>query len=270
MSRTWIPVTWLGAAALAWGLAATAQAGEARGITQAVSEARLSMPVAGRVEGLKVRQGSRVKAGQVLLHLDRDLEALEVERRRLQVADEARLDQLQQRAETLRQQVAALRELAQSGGVADKQWQDERLALQAVEAEQRGLQAAKARERVDLKLARTQYERRQLRAPMAGVVTQLDIRVGESVVPHSPLMTLVDVSRVRFLGTVPARDAQQLKVGDAVTVAVGPEGEAVQRAAQLVYVAPVADASSGLVEVVAEFDNSDGRVRPGISGRMRY
>jgi RND family efflux transporter MFP subunit len=253
----------IGALSPAWG-------GEARGITQAIMEARLSMPVAGRVESLQVRQGSRVKAGQELLHLDRDLEALELERRRLQLADDVRLQELKRREATLLKQVQDLRELAQTGGVSRKQLQDETLAWQAAQSERQALEAAKQRERVDVKLARTQYARRHLRAPIAGVVTQLDIRPGESVVPHSPLMTVVDVSRVRFMGTVPAQDAQQLQVGDAVTVEVGPKGEALKRPAKLVYVAPVADASSGLVEVVAEFDNSDGRVRPGISGRMVY
>jgi hypothetical protein len=36
----------------------------------------------------------------------------------------------------------------------------------------------------------------------------------------------------------------------------------------VVFVSPVADPSSGLLEVIAEFENFDGSVRPGISGRL--
>jgi multidrug efflux pump subunit AcrA (membrane-fusion protein) len=38
----------------------------------------------------------------------------------------------------------------------------------------------------------------------------------------------------------------------------------------LVFVSPVTDPSSGLVEVIAEFDNADGVVRPGITGRLLF
>jgi multidrug efflux pump subunit AcrA (membrane-fusion protein) len=38
----------------------------------------------------------------------------------------------------------------------------------------------------------------------------------------------------------------------------------------VVFVSPVADPLSGLVELVAEFDNADGSVRPGVAGRIHY
>lgn len=245
-------------------------AGEAPGITQAVREAQLSMPVAGRVEDLQVREGSVVKSGQVLLHLDRQLEALEVQRRQLQLKDQVHLRDLRQREHTLREQVAALHALAQTGGVARKQWQDESLALQTVVAERDALLEAKKREEVELALAQEAYERRHLRAPISGVVTQMNVRLGESVVPHSPLLTLVDVSRVRFRGTVPAVEARQLRAGAQVSVEIRAGDQWLKRVAQLVFVSPVADASSGLLEVIAEFDNRDGSIRPGVSGRMLY
>jgi multidrug efflux pump subunit AcrA (membrane-fusion protein) len=37
-----------------------------------------------------------------------------------------------------------------------------------------------------------------------------------------------------------------------------------------VFVSPVTDAASGLVEVIAEFDNADGSVKPGVSGRLIF
>ena len=46
-------------------------ASSARGVTQALRDAKLSMTVAGRIEGMLVREGSRVRQGQLLMHLDR-------------------------------------------------------------------------------------------------------------------------------------------------------------------------------------------------------
>lgn len=254
-------------ACLLWA-GAQAQQG-APGITQALREARLSMPVAGRVEGLFVREGSAVRAGQVLLHLDRNLEELEVQRRRLLLQDQARLLELRNKEATLREQVAALAPLVASGGVSRKQLEDETLALGAVAAERQALEEAKQREKIELDLAQEAFERRHLRSPIAGIVTRLAVRPGESVAPHEPVVSVVDVSRVRFVGTVPAAEGHRLKAGGQVSLALGGDGQ-LRRSARVVYVSPTADASSGLVEVIAEFDNRDGSVRPGISGRLLY
>lgn len=251
--------------------ATLAQTGSvANGVTQAVQELKLSMTAAGRIEALMVREGDRVKPGQVLLHLDRTLEALEVRRRQLLLEDEVRLLDLRDREQVLTAQVAALRPLLASGGVARKQLEDEELALRAVVAERRMLEAAKRREAVELELAAEAYERRHLRSPIGGVVTRISQRVGESVSPNEPVIHVVDVSRVRFLGTAPAAAVARLKAGSTVTIRLGQEEGGRGRPARVTFVSPVADPSSGLVEVIAEFDNVDGAVRPGVAGRMSY
>lgn len=259
--------------AAALGLAVTTSVWAQRsapGITQALREVKLSMSVAGRVDGLFVREGSAVRQGQVLLHLDRNLEDLEVRRRRLLLQDEVRLKELRAKETTLREQVAALEPLAEVGGVSRKQLEDETLALGTVIAERQAQEENKQREKVELELAQEAYERRHLRSPISGVVTRLAVRSGESVAPHDPIISVVDVSRVRFMGTVPAADGQYLKTGTSVTVELGAEASALRRTARLVFVSPTADASSGLIEVIAEFDNRDGSVRPGVSGRLLY
>jgi membrane fusion protein, multidrug efflux system len=242
----------------------------APGVTQALREARLSVPVAGRVEGLFVREGSYVRAGDVLLHLDRQLEALEIQRRRLLFQDQARLQDLRTREALLREQVAALQPLVAAGGVSRKQFEDETLLLSGVVAERQALEESKEREKIELELAQESYERRHLRAPISGVVTRLGVRLGESVTPNEPVVTIVNVRRVRFVGTIPVADGHQLERGQQVVLQLGAGSSSLRRTAQLVYIAPTADASSGLVEVIAEFDNTDGSVRPGISGRMLY
>jgi len=240
----------------------------APGVTQALRDVKLSMSVAGRIDGMLVREGSRVRRGQVLLFLDRNLEELEVQRRRLLVEDRARIDELKQKEKTLSEQVESLRPLLASGGVSRKQVEDEEIALGAVSAERKALEASKEREQVELSLAKETFERRNLRSPFDGVVTKVGLRLGESVSPHEPFMSVVDTSRVRFMGTVPARSGLNLKVGAVVKIELTVDGQLRSRMAKVVFVSPVTDPSSGLIEVIAEFENADGSVRPGISGRM--
>jgi multidrug efflux pump subunit AcrA (membrane-fusion protein) len=75
---------------------------------------------------------------------------------------------------------------------------------------------------------------------------------------------------VRFIAAVPAAWSQRLRTGLNVRIELGQESQLRLRTAQVVFVSPVTDPSSGLVEVIAEFDNPDGAVRPGITGRLLF
>ena len=39
--------------------------------------------------------------------------------------------------------------------------------------------------------------------------------------------------------------------------------------ATVIYLSPVADAASGLLRIKAVFENPEGRIRPGVAGRIR-
>lgn len=260
-------------AAIAFAVVSLAQASSpeeipAPGVTQALREVKLSMTAAGRVEGLFVKEGDRVRKGDLLVHLDRTSEDLEVKRRKLMLEDVARLEELRIREQTLTDQVAFARDLFKAGGLSRKQLEDEELAMRAVTAERQMLEVAKRREEVELGLSQEAFERRHLRAPFDGVVTKVSYRVGESVASHEPVIVLVDVSRVRFLSAVAPAAATRIKKGQTIGVQLGLGATTTNRRAQVVFVAPTADPSSGLIEVIAEFDNSNGSVRPGVIGHL--
>lgn len=240
----------------------------AAGITQAIHDLKLSVTAAGRIEALFVKEGDRVRKGDLLLHMDRTLEALEVRRREVMLEDNARLDELRAKELTLAEQVRSARTLLTTGGVSRKQVEDEELTLGAIVAERKSIEFAKRRERVELDLAREAYERRHLRSPIDGMVTRIVSRIGESVAPHEPVMVVVDVRTVRFSGTVPIAEVSRVRAGSSVVLQLGPDAEPLKRLAYVVFVSPVADPASGLVDVIAEFDNADGSIRPGTAGRI--
>jgi RND family efflux transporter MFP subunit len=242
----------------------------APGMIQAMKDIKLGMSVAGRVDGVLVREGRRVRQGQVLMYLDRQAEDLEVQRRKLLLQDNSRLLELRSKEAVLLTQVASLRPLLATGAVSRKQLEDEEMALGTVAAERKALEMGKQREQVELELAVDAYERRHLRSPISGMVTKVVPRQGESVGAHEPLIHVVDVSRVRFVGNVPAAQGGRLREGSKVTIRLGVQDASPSRQARVVFVSPVADPASGLVEVIAEFDNPDGSVRPGIMGRLVF
>ena len=238
------------------------------GLTRARLDLKLSLPVAGRVEQLTVNEGDRVRKGDMILSLDKTLEALEVDRRKLLLDDSSKLSELRQREGVLREQVANARSLLTTPVISRKQVEDEEMVYRDVVAQLGGLEMAKKREKVEYELAQEALARRILRAPADGTIAKIHFRVGESLAANEPAVSLVDISRARFVGTLPASAAAQLKVGMTARLELAREGGEIVRQARISFVSPLTDAASGLVEVIAEFNNADKVVRPGIAGQM--
>jgi RND family efflux transporter MFP subunit len=243
--------------------------GVVSGITRAKLDLKLSLPVAGRVEQLAVNEGDRVRKGDLILSLDKTLEALEVDRRKLLLDDVAKLGELRLREGVLREQVANARSLLVTQVMSRKQVEDEEMVYRDVLAQLGGLEMAKKRERVEYELAQEALARRILRAPADGTIAKIHFRVGESLAANEPAVGLVDITRVRFVGTLPASAAARLTVGMTARLALARDGGEIVRQARVSFVSPLTDAASGLVEVIAEFDNADRAVRPGIAGQMQ-
>jgi len=240
----------------------------ATGVTAPVDDLLLGLPVAGRIDTLLVREGDWVNAGDVILELDQTLEALELERRRLMLEDESRLQQARTREATLREQLAQAERLYATDTISRKQMEDERLAWQAAVADLAELEISKQQQAVDHALAVENLQRRSLRAPVSGVVARLNYQVGESVSAHEPVVRLVNTRRVQFTGNVAAHLGALLKPGQRIDIVTGIGSHQRVRSAEITFVSPVADPASGLLQVKAEFDNDSAELRPGLAGRF--
>ncbi|MBF0612074.1 MAG: efflux RND transporter periplasmic adaptor subunit [Magnetococcales bacterium] len=250
---------------------ATAVAGEQpllTGTIKSLDDVKLSFPVAGRLEGVLAKEGQTVKAGDVILHLDKSQEEFEVQRRQVVFNDRAKVEEAVSKERVLKVQVDQARQLFASNTISRKQLEDEELSYNTAAADRKALEAAKKRERIELDAARESLSRRYLRAPMNGVIVKLYFQIGESVGIHEPAVRLVDVSRVYFTGNFDGKWASVIKMGDKVKVRVGTDATSPPRLGTVVFVSPVADLASGLVEIKVEIDNQDGTIRPGVSGQL--
>ena len=131
------------------------------------------------------------------------------------------------------------------------------------------LKAQKEREQLEHSGAVQEKQMRQLVAPVSGVVTKVDIEVGEWAKPGEPLIRLVDASTLVFKANLPKGAVGGLKVGAVVPVVVEDGARAALVPARLSFVSPVADAASGLVEVQARIANPGGKLRAGSKAVLR-
>lgn len=132
----------------------------------------------------------------------------------------------------------------------------------AVKAAQGQLSQAQGK----LDAARAQMSYAEIRSPIDGVVTDRPLYPGEMATAGSPLLTIMDLSRIVARAHLPAAQAAQLKAGDAATISVPGAAEAAP--AKVSLVSPALDPGSTTVEVWVEAANPYGSLRPGSSARV--
>lgn len=240
------------------------------GLVQPLHDITLSTGVGGVVASRLVRPGSQVGAHQVLMVLDDRLQAVEAERRRVILQDTSELKASEDRARIARSLYEDAKRVYDRAGAISK---DELMRLESESSAAQGrleqLRAQKEREKLEHSGAVQERQMRQLVAPVAGVVTKVDIEVGEWAKPGEPLVRLVDATTLVFKANLPMNAVGSLKVGQVVPVLIEDGGRLVQVAGKLSFVSPVADAASGLVEVRAFIANPGSRLRPGSRAVVR-
>jgi RND family efflux transporter MFP subunit len=252
------------------GAGAHAQGAEFVGIVYPVRDLTLSVHVAAVVEQVPVAVGQRVAAGQLILRQDSRLQEAERERRRVILQDRSELDSTEQRRrliEGLVRDASALYERA--GTVSRDEVTKLRLELESAAGRVEQLRQAERREQVALDLAERELALRELRAPVAGVVTMIKVQGGEWAAPGEAIVRLVDETVCELRVNVSAAAARRLAPGAGVAVRVEDPAVPAPVPGRVTFVSPVIDAASSLVEVRVQFQNADRRVRPGVKGRLR-
>lgn len=124
---------------------------------------------------------------------------------------------------------------------------------------------ADARSRRDI--ARTRYDRAQIRAPYAGVVADRYVEPGELVAPGTPIARVIDPYVLKLEGALTELEVAWLRPGMTAEVAV--EGLAQPRRGEVVWVGFEADQRTGKFPVEIHVPNDDLQLRSGAIGRAR-
>ena len=244
---------------------------EFSGRLEAVQRVEIRARVAGAVQAMHFREGSLVKAGDLLVTLDPAPYAAEVDRAEAQVAA------AQARMAYTRSELARSQRLWDDKAIAQREFDERQNAEREADAALRGARAA-------LQSAKLNLSYTQVRAPVAGRIGRLEITAGNLVAagPGAPMLTtLVSVSPIYASfdadEQVISRALKDLGPGSSarglierIPVQMGTtavEGTPVQGRLQLIE--NQVDARSGTVRVRAAFDNKDGTLMPGQFARIR-
>lgn len=229
------------AAALLAGRTLFAAETSVSGITEPFMDVTLSSSVPGIIALEKFKEGDVVKAGDVILELDRKLEELETQRRK----------QVMERAKADMESTAVL--LKNTKSVSKDEMEKKETDYQVAFAEHG--------------IAAEQLARRQIIAPFAGSITEVFLHRGAACEPYQPLIRLVDVTRCYFVGHVDGLVAAKIKLNKKVQIKINGSDAVVSGTVS--FISPVVDPASGLARVKAVFDNADGKIRPGLAATLQ-
>ena len=249
-------------------LATTAPAQRIPGITVPVRQVQLSAMVPGTVDRVLVEEGAVVNAGDLLVELDKRMELLEVERRKLIFESKAELEAAQMRRALLKAEwETTLRLFESTRSVSQEDRDRKELEYKLAAADLARIEALELQEDVEYRMANEQLRRREIRAPFDGVVTAVFLKEGEGCDPRQPLVALVDASECEFICNIPVSVTGALQLGSKVSMEIeSGDGALLRREATVSFVSPVVDPASGLREIRARFPNPDGVIAPGVTG----
>ena len=254
-------------------------------VLRLLEEAEVPAQEAGVVTKVAVREGQRVKEGELLAQIDDQVPRLAVEAAsaqyeiaRAKATNDVRLRFTKKALEVseaeLRRSTDSIERFAKS--VSDSQLDVERLTVQKnrLEAEQAQHETEIATLEMnaqgnELDAARAQVARRKIVAPFDSIVVEIYVREGEWVEPGQRALRIVNVDRLKAEGFLPADEASFELVGATVKLMLLPD-RPTQKAfvGKVAFVSPEVDPITGQVRVSAEIDNRDGELRPGLPARM--
>lgn len=215
---------------------------ETVGTARATASAELFAEVSGEVTAVLFDPGQRVNKGETLLRLEDRSEQLDVNRAKVAVRDAEQLLDRYDRIDV-------------PGAISDSQVDVAKTALEAA--------------RIDLDLAKDRQMQRNIVAPFSGYVGLSNIDAGTRINPQTQITRLDDRSNLLVDFSVPEQVFGALNPGDEILIrpfALG--GEAV--AASVGFIDSGVDPVTRSFIVRAVMDNTDDRLRPGMSFRIEF
>jgi RND family efflux transporter MFP subunit len=223
----------------------------ATGTLYARNEAALGPSASGTLVDVAVREGDRVKKGQVLFRLDSGQANLSVQQAK------ALLESARVNLRAVELEHTRTKELHDRGSVPAA-------TFEQVQARYDLAKSSVAQSQAQVALLQRSVADSVVRSPISGVVTQKLKNVGETVtmMPPTTVVIIQDTAVLELKARLPERALGLVGPGGKLKVrfpAVGLEREIV-----VSRVNPAVDVATRTVEIVAEIDNQDGALRPGM------
>jgi membrane fusion protein (multidrug efflux system) len=204
------------------------------------AEAPVAARVSGEVVEILVEEGDHVNEGQILARLDGD---------RLRL----RMLQAQANLEKVSKEYDRFVRLHEKGLVSASVSEGLKFDMDAL--------------RALYESQRLEYEYTKIRAPISGVVSARDIKIGQHVNVSDGTFKITDTTILVAYLRIPQTELEKFSAGQHVNVSVDAMPD-VSFDATIARISPTIDVRNGTFRATAYIDNQDGLLAPGMFGRF--
>jgi len=212
---------------------------EVQGAVAADNEVMLSPEVGGRLLQVNAKEGQRVRKGQLLARVN--MESITKQKAELQTA------------------------LTLATDIYEKQ---KRLWDQNIGSEIQFLEAKNNKERLEKSLETLDFEmtKANVYAPISGVVQELYLESGETVVPGAPILKILNDRSLVVKAALPEQLLPRVKRGDYVDVVI-PALEYEKRH-RVTFISSVIDNINRTFDIEVDIQNTSGLLKPNLLATM--
>jgi RND family efflux transporter MFP subunit len=262
------------------------------GTLAAVDQVTISSEADGTVRRILADLGDRVKAGQVLVELDREKQQYTYEQQQAALAralaqygasDADHLPPIEQTPEVQKakadlvqaqQSMARANELFAHTLISQQQYEDAKTAVQSKQASYdaalqnaRNLGASIQASQATAKLAERQVRDTSIRAPFDGFVEKRLVNLGELVKTQMPVMAIVRLDPLKVTAELPERMAPWITSGRPVVLHVDAYRDRTFTGS-VTRISPVVNTATRAFPFEAVVPNADAALKPGTFARV--
>lgn len=212
---------------------------EAIGFIEPNQGVTLTTETSGVIDKIAFESGTQVSAEQPLVLLDSKVEA-------------ANLKSTQARLPAAEAKYKRYKGLYTKGSISKESYDEAEANFLSLSADIESLKAS--------------IDRREIKAPFAGVVGIRNVYLGQYLQPGTDIVRLEDTSVMRLRFTVSQTDISRISLGQEVDIFVDAYPESPFKGS-ITAIEPAVSVQSGLIQVQADIPNNDGLLRSGMFAR---
>jgi len=191
------------------------------GVVRPQHRVKLNSQITGMVKAILVKDGARVRKGDILIRLDDTLQKAAVEKASLQVADVARIKTAELRQAEAKVVLEQMKSAFQKEAASE--WELRRAGLQVnlAEMEVKAEAEEKSKNCVLLAVEKERLAMHLIKAPIDGIVRKVLVEPGQTVSQSDPVLEAVDLSSLKAEFFLPIACYGKLKVGQNYALIAG-------------------------------------------------
>ncbi len=251
------------------GMVASTVTNSKAGTIRSRRRSKMSAETGGRVVAIHRREGDLVKTGELLMQLnDAPLVARLELSQAARVASEARKREVCLQRDKAERDLARIRELSKSNVASEEALDRLEVAFRSAKAGCNAARSEVKRVEAEVRAARAELVKAEIRAPFDGVIAEVNTEVGEWVTPSPPLLSspavidILDPDALYISAPMDEVDSNRVRVGQSASITVDSHPDQ-SFAGEVVRVAPYVldiEAQNRTIQVEVEFEDSESAV----------